>query len=96
MMAMTVIASAEREIAVRHLDRTRCRMAEISVPEWAIPIQKTKLPMYTPQPTGKRDAGHAHARPDLVDPRRSKAQDPQAQQSHHAVSHSQTRRRPAV
>ncbi len=51
-MATTVMASAEREIAVRHFDRTKCRMAEISVPEWAIPIQKTKLPMYTPQPTG--------------------------------------------
>ncbi len=52
-MAITVIASADREMAVRHRERTRKRMAEISVPEWAIPIQKTKLPMYTPQPTGK-------------------------------------------
>ncbi len=27
-------------------------MAEISVPECAIPTQKTKVVMYTPQPTG--------------------------------------------
>jgi hypothetical protein len=53
MMAITVIASADREMAVRHLDRTNSKMAEMSVPEWAIPIQNTKLPMYTPQQTGK-------------------------------------------
>jgi hypothetical protein len=51
-MAMTVMASADREIAVRHLDRTRYRIAEMSVPEWAIPTQKTNVPMYRPQPTG--------------------------------------------
>ena len=27
-------------------------MAEISVPEWAIPTQNTKVVMYTPQKTG--------------------------------------------
>jgi hypothetical protein len=41
-----VIASAAREIAVRHLARKRYRMAEMRVPEWAIPIQNTKLTMY--------------------------------------------------
>ena len=44
-MATRVIASADREIAVRHFDRTRYRMAEMSVPECAIPTQNTKLPM---------------------------------------------------
>ncbi len=47
-----VIASAEREIAVRQRARTRCRIAEISVPAWPIPTQKTKFVMYTAQPTG--------------------------------------------
>ena len=32
-------------MAVRQRERTKSRMAEMSVPEWAIPIQKTKLPM---------------------------------------------------
>jgi len=50
--AKTVMASALRATAVRHRDRTRKRMAEMSVPECAIPTQNTKLPMYTPQPTG--------------------------------------------
>ncbi len=27
-------------------------MAEISVPAWPMPIQKTKLTMYVPHPTG--------------------------------------------
>ena len=68
-MAMTVIASADREIAVRHLDRTRYRIAEMSVPEWAIPTQKTKRPDVHAPADGMRDARHAHAPLDLVDPR---------------------------
>ena len=79
-MAMSVIASADREIAVRHLDRTRYRIAEISVPEWAIPIQNTKLPMYSAQPTGMRDACHAHAGPYLVDPGSQQAGHAEGQQ----------------
>ena len=45
MTAKTVIASAERETLVRHRDRTRCRMAEMSVPACAMPTQNTKLVM---------------------------------------------------
>jgi hypothetical protein len=36
----------------RHRARKRKRIAEISVPEWAMPTQKTKVVMYAPQPTG--------------------------------------------
>ena len=43
--ANTVIASAARATAVRHLARNRNRIAEISVPECAMPTQKTKLVM---------------------------------------------------
>ena len=52
MTAKTVMASADRETLVRHRDRTRCRMAEMSVPECAMPTQKTKFVMYGAQPTG--------------------------------------------
>jgi hypothetical protein len=41
--AKTVMASALRAMGVRHLARKRYRMAEIKVPEWAMPTQKTKL-----------------------------------------------------
>jgi hypothetical protein len=37
------MVSAARAIGLRHPARKRCRMAEISVPECAIPTQKTKL-----------------------------------------------------
>ena len=30
------------------------RMADTNVPEWLMPIQKTKVAMNTPQPTGRR------------------------------------------
>ena len=40
--AKTVIASAVRYTAVRQPDRNRNRMAEISVPECAMPTQNTK------------------------------------------------------
>ncbi len=52
MTAKTVMTSAVRYTAVRQAERNRYRMAEISVPEWAIPTQKTKLVMYTPHITG--------------------------------------------
>ena len=39
-------------MAVRQLARNRNRIAEISVPEWAIPTQKTKLTRYVPQLVG--------------------------------------------
>jgi SLT domain-containing protein len=41
--AKTVMASALRAMGVRHFARKRYRIAEIRVPEWAIPTQKTKL-----------------------------------------------------
>ena len=39
---------------VRHFCRKRKRIAEISVPAWPMPIQKTKLTMGQPQNTGFR------------------------------------------
>ncbi len=51
MTAKIVIASAERFTAVRHFCLSRHRMAEISVPAWPIPIQKTKLVMSHAQST---------------------------------------------
>ena len=50
--ANTVIASAVRYTAVRHPERNRKRIAEISVPECAMPTQNTKQVMYTAQYTG--------------------------------------------
>ena len=52
MTAKIVIASAERLMPVRQFWRNRNRMAEISVPAWPIPTQKTKLVMSNAQPTG--------------------------------------------
>jgi hypothetical protein len=49
--AKIVIASAERLTAVRHFCFSRHRIAEISVPAWPIPIQKTKLVMSHAQST---------------------------------------------
>ncbi len=40
LMAKSVMASAERETALRQGARTRCSMAETSVPDIAIPTQK--------------------------------------------------------
>ena len=45
MTAKTVIASDARATDVRQLARNRNSTAEIRVPEWAIPTQKTKLVM---------------------------------------------------
>ena len=50
--AKRVIASAERLIEVRHFWRKRKRIAEIRVPAWPMPTQKTKLVMSKAQPTG--------------------------------------------
>jgi hypothetical protein len=50
--AKIVMASAKRLIDVRHFWRNRKRMAEISVPAWPMPIQKTKLTMASPSPRG--------------------------------------------
>src|SRR5207247_949741 len=41
--ANTVIASAHRVTGRRHAAFTRRRIAEMSVPAWLMPIQKTKL-----------------------------------------------------
>ena len=41
--AKTVITSAQRVTGRRQPASTRRRIAEISVPAWLIPIQKTKL-----------------------------------------------------
>ena len=45
MTANTVMASAVRYTAVRHAERNRYRIAEISVPECAMPTQKTNVVM---------------------------------------------------
>src|SRR5437868_3902140 len=50
--AKMVMASADRLIEVRHFWRNRKRIAEISVPAWPMPIQKTKFVMSNAQPTG--------------------------------------------
>src|SRR5947209_16190843 len=50
--AKMVIASAERLIEVRHFWRKSRRIAEIRVPAWPMPIQKTKFVMSKAQPTG--------------------------------------------
>ena len=52
MTANTVIASVERYTAVRHGERKRNRMAEISVPACPMPTQNTKVVMYTLQKIG--------------------------------------------
>ena len=52
MMAKTVIASEARATPVRQRARNRNSTAEISVPEWVMPIQNTKFVMYTPQRIG--------------------------------------------
>src|SRR5688572_5574680 len=52
MTAKMVIASAARLIEVRHFCRKRKRIAEMSVPAWPIPIQKTKFVISQAQPTG--------------------------------------------
>ena len=49
--AKMVIASAERLTEVRQRCRNRNRIAEISVPAWPMPTQKTKLVMSKAQPT---------------------------------------------
>ena len=50
--ANSVMASAKRLMELRHDCFSRCRMAEISVPAWPIPIHHTKFTMANPQPTG--------------------------------------------
>ena len=49
--AKSVMASAARLMDVRHFCRVRKRIAEISVPAWPMPIQKTKFVMSHAQPT---------------------------------------------
>ena len=51
MTAKMVMASAERAMEVRQRWRSSNNTAEISVPAWPMPIQKTKLVMANPQPT---------------------------------------------
>ena len=50
--ANTVIASEARLIEVLHFCFRRHKTAEIRVPAWPIPIQKTKLTIAQPQLTG--------------------------------------------
>ena len=52
--AKAVMTSAQRVTGRRHPALTRRRMAEISVPAWLMPIQKTKSVMRKPQYTGQR------------------------------------------
>ncbi len=49
--AKMVIASAARLTEVRHCCRSRNKTAEMSVPAWPMPIQKTKFVMSNAQPT---------------------------------------------
>ena len=51
MTAKMVMASAARLMLVRQRCRNRKRMAEIRVPAWPMPTQKTKLVMSKAQPT---------------------------------------------
>ena len=53
MRVKAVIASAPRRMGARQVALVRRRMAEISVPEWDSPIQKTKVAMKTPHMTGR-------------------------------------------
>ena len=46
------MVSAARAIGLRQPARNRCRMADMRVPEWAMPTQNTKLMRYVPQTTG--------------------------------------------
>ncbi len=52
MTAKIVMASAKRAMALRQRLRKRKRIAEMSVPAWPIPTQKTKLMMSKAQKTG--------------------------------------------
>ena len=49
--AKSVMASAARFRLDRHFWRNRKRIAEIKVPAWPMPTQKTNVPMGSPQPT---------------------------------------------
>ena len=49
----TVIASAQRVTGRRHVALQSRRIAEISVPAWLMPIQKTKLVISKAQNTGE-------------------------------------------
>ena len=50
--AKMVMASAARLMVVRHFCLSRHKIAEIKVPAWPMPIQKTKLTMAQPQLVG--------------------------------------------
>jgi len=50
--ANKVIASANLFMDVRHFCRKRNNMADINVPAWPMPTQKTKFTIAHPQPTG--------------------------------------------
>ena len=52
MTANTVIASVARYTAVRHGERNRNRIAEMSVPAWPMPTQNTNVVMNTDQKIG--------------------------------------------
>src|ERR1700745_3609012 len=49
----TAMASAQRVTGRRQVALVRRRIAEMSVPAWRMPIQKTKLVMSKPQKTGE-------------------------------------------
>ena len=51
--AKTVMASAQRVTGRRQPAFARRRIAEMSVPAWLMPIQKTKLVMSKAQNTGQ-------------------------------------------
>src|ERR671913_294967 len=52
--ANTVMTSAHRVTGRRQPALTRRRIAEINVPAWLMPIQKTKLVRYNAQKVGQR------------------------------------------
>ena len=49
-----VISSAARVMGRRNSALKTRRMADTNVPLWLIPIQKTRVTMNRPQPTGRR------------------------------------------
>src|SRR5258706_8125053 len=86
MTAKIVIASAERLIDVRHFWRKRNKIAEISVPAWPIPIQKTKLVMSKAQPTGwfrPQTPIPCQKSQEIENSRRPSIQDEMANSTHH-------------
>ncbi len=78
--AKTVMASAQRVTGRRQVALARRRMAEISVPAWLMPIQKTKLVMSKAQKHGRVQSPDADAVIDLITEGEDAGQDQAARQ----------------